>query len=356
MLLVITLAFVAVGSLAGAVEYWLLLQRKFGDERDHLQREPRYLSFATESLAVVGAILVFAGSGVAISQHWLRVTNGGRVAILASVAICFLIAGFLVRWLTGSATQRLNQIMWTASAMCLAGAAAIAAAGVYRQPGAVTATVAGGVVASYTASLWLLCRREMLMVAAFAGLITAFCGAIQVASRGTTPWLAVALGLWLLGIAWVILGWVYPEPLGTSLAAAAAVALMAPALAVHNEGWVYIVGITTAAGVMAAGVPMRHVVMVAFGSCALFSYITAVVFRYADRSLGVPASLVIIGLVLISLAIVTVRLGRATLQQSGISPDTTTLRSRLNAESETATRTGSHRIHAGHVGDRKLAA
>jgi hypothetical protein len=283
-LLVITVAFVAVGSLAGAVEYWLWLQRKSGDEHDSAQRDPRYLSFATESLAVVGAILVLAGSGVAISQHWLRVTNGGKVAILASVSVCFLMAGFLVRWLTGSATQRLTQLMWTASAACLAGAAAFAAAGVYRQPGAITATVVGGALALYSAALWLLCRREMLMVTAFAGLISAFLGAIQVASSGATPWLAVALGLWLLGVAWVILGWVYPEPLGTSVAAAAAIALIAPTIAVHDAGWVYAVGIATAVGVMAAGVPMRHVVMVAFGSCALFCYITAVVLRYADRS------------------------------------------------------------------------
>src|SRR5215510_3997555 len=72
------------------------------------------------------------------------------------------------------------------------------------------------------------------------------------------------------------------------------------------------------------------------GSCALFCYITAVVLRYADRSLGVPASLVIIGLVLIGLAVVTVRLGRATQRQSGLSPGTTTLRSRLNGASDTA--------------------
>jgi hypothetical protein len=176
------------------------------------------------------------------------------------------------------------------------------------------------VLALYSAALWLLCRREILMVAAFAGLISAFCGAIQVASGGATPWLTVSFGLWLLGVAWVILGWVYPEPLGTSVAAAAAVALIAPAIAVHSAGWVYVVGIATAAAVMAAGVPMRQVVLVAFGSCALFSYITAVVLQYADRSLGAPASLVIIGLVLIGLAVLTVRLGRATLRHSGLSP------------------------------------
>jgi hypothetical protein len=356
MLLVITLGFVAVGSLAGAIEYWLWMQHQSGDEHDHAQRDPRYLSFATESLAAIGTILVLAGSGVAISQHWLHVTNSGKVAILASVAVCLLIAGFLVRWLTGSVTHRLTQLMWTASAMCLAGTAAFAAAGVYRQPGAVNATVIGAVLAGYSAALWLLCRRELLMVTAFAGLISAFCGAIQVPSAGATPWLTVALGLWLFGGAWLILGWLYPQPLGTSVAAGAAIALIAPAIAVHDAGWVYVVGIATAVAVMAAGAPLRNVVIVAFGSLALFCYTTAVIFRYADHSLGVPASLVIIGLVLIGLAVVTVRLGRATLLNSGLSPSMTTPRSRVSTEPDSATRDRSHRARAGHVGDHELAA
>jgi hypothetical protein len=71
-----------------------------------------------------------------------------------------------------------------------------------------------------------------------------------------------------------------------------------------------VIGVATAAAVMAAGLPLQNVVLLAFGSCALLGYIVAVVLRYADRSIGTPGSLVIIGLTLISLAIVTVRLGR----------------------------------------------
>ena len=161
-------------------------------------------------------------------------------------------------------------------------------------------------------ALWLVCRREALMVVAFAGLVGAFCGVIGVVATDTAPWLATALGLWLLGSAWAILGWLYPEPLGASMLVGATLALIAPALAVHDAGWVYVVGIATAGTAMAASVPLRNVVLAAFGSCAMFCYITAVVLRYANRSLGVSESLVIIGVVLIGLAIVTVGLRRAT--------------------------------------------
>jgi hypothetical protein len=330
MLTLVTLMFVTVAALAGAVEYWLWLQRKFSEDSSHQDHDgggERRISFVVEALACVGAILVLVGSCVAISQHWLKVTNPGRVAILASVAICFLIAGFLVRWLTASVTQPLTELMWCASAACVTGAAAIAAAGVYRQTATVTVLISGVVLAAYSAALWLLCRRELLMGAVFIGLIGTLCGAILVIATQAAPLLAAALGLWLLGVGWVTLGWVYPDPLGTSVSVGAAIALIAPAIAVHDRGWLYIIGIATAAAAMAASVPLRNVVLVAFGSCALFAYITAVVLRYADRSLGVPESLVIIGLSLIGLAITTVRLGRAARPPLTTSADLASLRS-----------------------------
>jgi hypothetical protein len=274
------------------------------------------VSVVSESLATVGVILVLAGSGVAIGQHWLLVTDWGRVGILAGVASSLLLAGFVVRWLTSSATEPLTELMWCASAACAAGAAAIMAAGIYGLPAAVTVVIVGGTVAIYSAALWLMCRREALMGAMFAGSIAALCGALPVAVADAGPWLTLGLGLWLLGMAWTVLGWVYPEPLGTSISVGAAIALAGPAIAGYEKPWVYLIGIGTAAAVMAAGVPLRNVVLVTFGSGALFGYITAVILRYAHWSLGVPASLVIIGLVLITLAVATMRLGRVSRPRS----------------------------------------
>lgn len=321
MLMLIALLFVAVAAVAGAVEYWLWQQRRSATNPARQSRDPRtgkpaerHVSMVTASLAVAGAILVLAGSGISISQRWLLVTDWERVGILAGVAIGFLIAGFLVRWFTGSATEPLTELMWFASTGCVTGAAAIAAAGVYRQPAAMTLLIASGTAAIYSIALWLMCRREMLMVAGFAGLVGTLCGAIPVVVADATPWLAVGLGLWLIGVAWTALAWLYPEPLGTSLCVGAALALIGPAIALHQTDWAYLVGIVSAAGVMAVSVPLRNVVLVAFGSCALLGNITAVVLNYADRWVGVPESLVVIGLVLIAIAIVTVRLGRASHQ------------------------------------------
>lgn len=103
----------------------------------------------------------------------------------------------------------------------------------------------------------------------------------------------------------------YPQPLGTSVTVGAAIALAAPAIAVHDFGWVYAIGVLTAAAAMAVSIPLRNIVMLAFGSCALFGYITATVIRYADRTLNVAEILMVIGGLLIGLAVATVRLSRA---------------------------------------------
>jgi hypothetical protein len=337
MLMLITLAFVAVVSVAGAVEYWLWQQRRTrvaADKQDRDQGDQQGISFAIESLACIGAILVLAGSCVLISQRWLHISDTGRVAILATVAICFLIAGFLVRWLTASSAQPVTEIMWCASAACAAGAAAIGASGVGRQSADVTVLTSGAVLAAYSAALWLLCRRELLMTAAFAGLIGALCASTLLVATGAAALLAVALGLWLFGVAWVVLGWVYPDPLGTSLAVGATLALAAPAVAVYDRGWLFAIGIATAAAAMAASVPLQNVVMLAFGSCALFAYITAAVLRCADRSLGIAESLVIIGLSLIGLAVVTARLGLAARPPLTTRADLIDLRSRLASRAD----------------------
>jgi hypothetical protein len=273
----------------------------------------RDVSFFGESLAYVGVLLVLLGGAIAAQQRWLHLSNSERVVILTSIALVLLVAGFAVRWLASPTGYRLTETVWLASAAAAAGATATSAAGVHGQRAGVTVLAASAQLAVYSLLLWFLSRRELLAVVMFAGLVVTLGSAVVVTTTsGRAPWLAVALGLWLLGLAWAVLAVVYPQPLGTSLTVGAAVALLGPAVAVHPYPWVYGIGIVTAAAVMAASIPLKNVVMLAFGSVALFGYLTATVFRFADRTLGAAQTLLIVGGVLICLAAVTVWLGRLT--------------------------------------------
>src|ERR1700761_3407183 len=211
---------VAVALVAGAVEYQFLDLRKRAAARAAADQSapggPR-VSLAAESLAYVGALLILAGGAVAAQRHWLHLANSARVTILAGAALILLLGGFVVRWVTASTTDRLTETLWLASAAATAGATATAAAGGHGHSADVTALAVCAQVAVYVLILWILCRRELLAVLMFAGLVGTLCSVIAVTTSGSrTPWLAVASGLWLLGVAWAVLGLVYPQPLGTS--------------------------------------------------------------------------------------------------------------------------------------------
>jgi hypothetical protein len=123
--------------------------------------------------------------------------------------------------------------------------------------------------------------------------------------------LAIALPLWVLGLAWAGLGWRrYAGPLWVTIPSGVILALIAPSFAAGHYGWMYVIGIATAAAAMAASVPLRNTPLLALGALAMFGYLTAVAARYLHQSLGAPSALAITGVLVIGLAVVSARLMR----------------------------------------------
>jgi hypothetical protein len=272
----------------------------------------RRISLLTEAVAYVGAILILAGGIAAIGQRWHSFSDWAHVGVLAGAAVFFLLAGVIVRGVREPAIQRLVDVVWFLSVACVAGATGFAAHDVYGNSGPVTALAVGVAVTAYAAVLWLVRRHALQNFAVFAGLVVTVCGLI-VTIDSSPPAFAFTLALWGLGLAWAWLGWRrYAEPLWVSVPSGVILALFAPALAVGEYGWVYAIGIGTAAAAMAASVPLRNTPLLALGSLAMFGYVTGVVVRYFHESLGVPGALAITGVLILGLAVVTARLMRAT--------------------------------------------
>jgi hypothetical protein len=66
----------------------------------------------------------------------------------------------------------------------------------------------------------------------------------------------------------------YVEPLWVTVPSGVILALIAPSLAAGEHGWVYVIGIATAAAAMAASVPLRNTPLLALGTLAMFGYVT----------------------------------------------------------------------------------
>ena len=110
-------------------------------------------------------------------------------------------------------------VVWFLSAACAGAAAGLAVGGALGNPGDVAVLAAGLAVAAYSAILWLVPPRELELVAVFAGITLAMCAMFITIAGAAGPRLATALGLWALGVGWVIVG------------------LAIPAAAVVDRGW-----------------------------------------------------------------------------------------------------------------------
>jgi hypothetical protein len=276
------------------------------------QRDTRRVSLLTEAVAYVGAILLLAGGGAAIGQRWKDITGWGHVGVFAGVAAFFLLVGTIVRQVREPAVQRLVGVVWFLSVVGVAGAVGFATHDVYGNSGAVTVLAVGVAITAYSAALWLIWRRALQNVALFAGLVVIICGTIVTVAGEPAPSLAFAMALWGFGLAWAVLGWRrYAEPMWVATPLGVVLALTAPSFAVADHGWVYAIGIITAAAVMAISLPMQNTVLLALGTLAMFGYVTSAAVRYFHESLGVPAALAITGVLILGLAVVSARLMRA---------------------------------------------
>lgn len=265
----------------------------------------------TEAVAYIGAILILAGGIAAVGQQWHSISAWGRVGVFAGVAVVFLMVGIVVRRVDQPAIQRLADVVWFLSVAGVAGAVGFAVHDVYQNTAEVTALAVGAGITVYSAALWLLRRHAPQNFALFTALIVTICGVIVTIDNSPSS-LAFAISLWVFGLAWAGLGWQrYVEPLWVTVPSGVILALIAPDLAAGKYGWAYAIGIATAAAAMAASVPLRNTPLLALGALAMFGYVTSMVIRYFQGSLGAPGALAIAGVLILGLAAVTARLMRA---------------------------------------------
>jgi hypothetical protein len=309
----LVLLLLVVALIFGGFYYWARRQGLLTTEQAAQGKQgTRRMSLLTEAVAYIGAILIMAGGIAAISQRWHDITGWGRVGVFAGAAMFFLLAGIVVRRVHEPAIQRLADVVWFLSVAGAAGAIGFAASGVYGNSPAVTALAVGIGITVYAAALWLARRHALENLALFTGLIVTICGSIFTADSSPPP-LPFAIALWVFGLAWAGLGWRrYVEPLWVTVPSGVILALIAPSLAAGEYGWVYAIGIATAAAAMAASVPLRNTPLLAVGTLAMFGYVTSVAVRYFHESLGVPGALAITGVLVLGLAAVTTRLMHAT--------------------------------------------
>ncbi len=298
---------VVVALLLGASYFWARQRATAGEEPAGLSRMPRIWQLV-EAMALVGVVFVLAGGGIAAGERWQYLSDWGHVTVFAVAAALFLIMALRMQRFDLPALDRLTSAAWLFCLGCVAAAVAIAVHDVYGHGGPVTTLATGLVISAGSIGLWLTFRHEWQMGALFAGLTITLCGAILTVTGTAPPWLAVALGLWALGVGWTILGNWYPDPLWTTVPLGTALGLLSPAFVVWDHGWVFAIGMLTAAAAMAASVPLKNGLLLTAGTVTLAGYLIAAVARYYRVLFGLPGTLAIAGVLVLALAVLTARI------------------------------------------------
>jgi hypothetical protein len=272
-------------------------------------RPPPRVPLLMEAIGYVGAILIAAGGAAAVAERWGDLTGWAHVGVFGSAAAALVLAGVPLRRMRDPAVQRLVGVLWFMSTALAAGVAGFASAEVLDRSESVTCLAVGATASAWAAVLWLVRPRASQVVALFGALVVTTVGAVLVIVGTDDPGLPLAAALWALGAAWAVLGWRrIAVPIWLSLPLGILLALLAPTVAIGEHGWLHVVGVVCAAAVMAAGVRLRNIALLAMGAVAMFGYVTSLVVRYFGDTFGVPAALAATGAVIIALTVVSGRL------------------------------------------------
>jgi hypothetical protein len=121
----------------------------------------------------------------------------------------------------------------------------------------------------------------------------------------------VGLALWAFGAIWLVLGWrriVVPA----MVALVAAPAVMLVAAGVTGGSWESVaplLGLVTAAGLLAGGTVLKEFLVTGVGVAGVFVYLPMAAAEYFGETIGVPVVLLVTGVLLIGVMVALLRRG-----------------------------------------------
>jgi len=263
-----------------------------------------------EAIGYVGAALALGALGLLLGQLWPDLLVGGRLALVGLLTVAVFGAGLALRGSTQPAMQRLTSVLLTATVAGVGWFAAVVADDVLELRSAAIGVTVGVAMLVVAAVLYLWRGGALLQLAALGSLLLTAGTSLSLSPLVPEPiWYGMAFAA--IGVAWFLLaagGWLVPRALAEITGALAAFGGVQTAA---SNAWTVAV---LAVGIVAAGVlvwlavrgdQLRHLVV---GALALFVLAPQLVFELFGDQIGAPATLLLVGLLLVLLA---VGLGRA---------------------------------------------
>lgn len=274
---------------------------------DGVQRAQRGPSVAIELVGYTGAVLAMIGAGTLVGQYWDDMASWSRLALVGSLAAGLWGAGAVVDESADAVLWRLRGFLWFLSSAAVAFFAGLLGADVFTWSPEPVAAFVGTVTALHAGSTWQLRDRPAQHLAFLAGVIAALAGA--------SAWVdgpgLVGVVLWALGLGWLVLGWRrLVEPADVALVVAPGLMLVAAGITGGSwESAAPLLGLVTAAALLAGGSIQREFLVTGVGVAGVFVYLPMSGAEYFGDTIGVPIVLLVTGALLIALMVLLLRRG-----------------------------------------------
>lgn len=260
----------------------------------------RRLPLVAEALGYVGAVIAIVAAFIAVHQFWPGIPAGVELAFAGITAGALLVAGAALRTGGEPAFGRLRSVLWLMSTASLAGFMSVLTFRIWQLSGSNGLLPVEAAWTMYATGLWWRSRATLQHLATFAGAAALLATGINRLAPGLTWW---GLGIWVLSALWGIAvhrGYLEPRTAGF---AAAGTGLLVGAIVAMRTAPGQALAVVTVAGLLAAGVALRRVLLLGFGAVGAFWIVPQTARRYLPGSVVAPLAVAVVGLGLLAIAI-----------------------------------------------------
>lgn len=283
------------------------------------QHAPRSrIPIAAEAVGYVGAALVIGAVVSLVANNFSDMAVGARVAVLLAPAVVAAIAGWFVGGDPDPAFERLGSVLWVLAAGLLAGTLVEVFVDVIHDgdaPDHGGLLFVSGITLAWAVTAYALRRLPLQHLVLFAAGLASVLGVLDAIESGrdaSLPELVWSFAVWLFGAIWFAAGVedLLTPPVVARVLGAAAVLVGAQLVRVTSDVPGLWLGLASAAALLAIGVARTDALVLLVGAAGLFQWSPQVAIYYLEPAIGIEATLMIVGVLLIVAATGFTRLYR----------------------------------------------
>lgn len=282
-------------------------------ERSHDTPAPsrqRSLTSPAEAIGYVGAALALGAIALILSDLWRELLVGGRLALVGLLTVALFGAGLALRGSTSAAMHRLTSVLFAGTVAGVGWFTSVVAGDLIDLRAAAVGVAVGLATVVAAGALYLWTPRALLQIVVLLSALIAPVAALQLAQIPPgLGWSGLVVGA--IGAAWFLLAagdWLASRVVGEVTGALVAFAGVQTGSFGDARTLALSGGVVLAAGLVALAIRTDRLHHLIIGALALFVLSPQVVFEVFGDEIGAPATLLLVGLLLVLLA---VGLGRA---------------------------------------------